>query len=231
MATALPTSPTAQNIEITWASNSLAFVSPLSGSTQTSSRLGGVWQLSITLPPMTRYQAGEWHAAIFGVDGQATALEAGPDHPHTLDWYDANAPASAQYGPSLWLEFVSSDYRIRYASSLTVLANGAASAQATTLAVDGLDGIGLNRGDWFTVDNGTYKELHMVTADAFPNASGEATLSIHPPLRRAVADNAAVTIENPRGEFIFTENDGAKAALTRQGVYGPLTLELREFLR
>jgi len=184
------------------------------------------------MPPMTRYQAGEWEAVLFSADGFATAIDAGPDHQHPLDWYDASANTHAdEYATTLYLDFVTSDYRVRYITAPTVLVNGAASAAATTLAVDGLDGVGLNRGDWFSVSNGTYSELHMVTADAFHNSSGEATLSIHPPLRRAVSNNVAVTIENPKGEFILAQDDTAQSTLDRRGVVELGTIQLHEFVR
>lgn len=229
---ALPSNPTPAEVNIKWASNSLSYRSPLSGAVQTSARLGGHWHIDLDMPAMTRYQAGEWEAVLFSADGFATAIDAGPDHQHPLDWYDANANTHIdEYAPSLRLEFVPGDYRVRYVTAPTVLTNGAASAQATTLAVDGLDGVGLNRGDWFSVSNGTYSELHMVTADAFPNASGEATLSIHPPLRRAVSDGVAVTIESPKGEFILADNDTAGSLLDRRGVVGIAKIQLREFVR
>lgn len=229
---ALPTSPTPAEVNIKWASNSLSYRSPISGAVQTSARLGGHWMIELTMPPMTRYQAGEWEAVLFSADGFANAIDAGPDHQHPLDWYDANANTfKDEYAPSLHLEFTASDYRVRYVTALTVLVNGAASAAATSLAVDGLDGIGLNRGDWFSVSNGTYSELHMVTADAFPNSSGEATLTIHPPLRRAVADNASVTIESPKGEFILADTDTAESVLDRRGVTSIGTIQLQEFIR
>lgn len=229
---ALPSSPTPAEVNIKWAANSLSYRSPLSGAIQTSARLGGQWMIDLTMPPMTRYQAGEWEAVLFGADGFASAIDAGPDHQHPLDWYDASANTHAdEYATTLYLDFVTSDYRVRYITAPTVLVNGAASAQATTLAVDGLDGVGLNRGDWFSVSNGTYSELHMVTADAFPNSSGEATLSIHPPLRRAVSDNVAVTIENPKGEFILADNDTAGSVLDNRGVTSISQIKLMEFVR
>lgn len=231
MATALPTTPAPRDIVVRWRSNALRYVSPLSGATQTSARLGGVWVLRIELPAMSRYDASQWVGAIFGADGYATALEAGPFQPYPADHYNASAPFTAEEDATVRLDFVESDYRVRYITAPTVLANGAASAAATSLPVDGLDGIGLNAGTFLAVDNGTYKELHVITVDAFPNASGEATLTIHPGLRRAVANNATVDLVNPRGEFHFTNEDGASVQIDTRQVVAGLTLELEEFVR
>lgn len=232
MADALPTTPTPRAVTVTWLANSLAFRSPLSGATQTSSRLGGVWSITLEMPPMTRYTSGQWQAALFGVDGVATALSAGPDHPKPVDSYNASANTySADDATTLTLDFARQDYAVRYVTAPTVLIDGAASAQATSVDVDGLDGVGLNKGDWISFSNGTFDELHIVTADAFPNASGEATLSIHPPLRRAVSNNAAVTIENPKGEFLFAGPDGASFLKDERGVTRPQAIQLIEFIR
>ena len=232
MATALPTSPAPRQTVVNWRSNSLRTASPLSGAQQTSSRLGGVWQLEIELPPMSKLDWGNWQGAIFSVDGVATALSAGPDHPHQLDWYNPNANSErADDAYSLRLNFTAGAYYSREASARTVLVNGAASANATTLAVDGLNGVGFNRGDWISVNNGTFDELHIITADAWPNSSGEATLTIHPPLRRAVADNAAVTYNNPKGEFLFADIDGAQSSTLLSGAGQIDRITLVEFIR
>ena len=232
MADSIPSSPKPRRIQERWVSNSLIARSPLSGAAQSSSRFGGVWALSIDLPPMNRYQAGQWKAALFGVDGFATALSIGPDHQHPVDWYTPNAnAATAEDAPTLLFDFVASDYRLRYVTAPSVAVDGAASAGAGTIDVDGLDGVGLNKGDYISFSNGTFDELHVLTADAFPNSSGEATLSIHPPLRRAVANDAAVTIEEPKGEFVFANADGAGFETDERGVTRPLTIELVEFIR
>lgn len=232
MATALPTSPKPRQTIVNWRSNSLRTASPLSGAQQTSSRLGGVWQLEIELPPMSPLDWGNWQGAIFSVDGVATALEAGPDHPQPLDWYNPNANSfTASDAYSLRLHFTAGLYYAREISDRTILVNGAASANATTLAVDGLDGVGFNRGDWISVSNGTYNELHIITADVMPNASGEATLNIHPPLRRGVANNAAVTYKDPRGEFLFVDTDGAQSSTLLSGAGQIDRLTLVEFIR
>lgn len=86
------------------------------------------------------------------------------------------------------------------------LVNGADQTGAT-LAIDGVQasktGVFL-AGDWFQLGSGSSSRLHMVTADADSNGSGEATLDIWPPLRASPADNVALTITNPKGVFRLT---------------------------
>lgn len=55
----------------------------------------------------------------------------------------------------------------------------------------------LKDGDYFHVDAGGLRELHILTVDVDTNGSGQATLTFEPPLRNSPADNAAVEIDNP----------------------------------
>jgi len=74
----------------------------------------------------------------------------------------------------------------------TVLVNGSHSAGDTTIDVDGMTGT-LNAGD-FVKFAGSSK-VYMVVTDATADGSNEATLTIEPPLRDALSDNASVTYD------------------------------------
>ena len=74
----------------------------------------------------------------------------------------------------------------------TVLVNGAHSAGDTTIDVDGMTGT-LKAGD-FVKFAGSNK-VYMVVTDATADGSNEATLTIEPPLRDALSDNASVTYD------------------------------------
>lgn len=232
MATDLPTSPRPQTTVVRWISNSIQWRSPLSGATQIASRLGGYWQVEVGLPPMTQYDAAQWTGVLFGIDGTAGAVNIGPDQPREPDDYNPNAVFSAHDAPTLWFSFASQDYHARYISALTLTADGGEAAQATSINIQGLDGIGLNKGTYLTVDNGTYLELHIVTADAWPDANGDADVSIHPPLRKAVADDAAINIDYPRGEFLVDSGDKGPAITRRPGSVSQFDqITFREFVR
>ena len=73
----------------------------------------------------------------------------------------------------------------------TVLVNGSHSAGDTTIDVDGMTGT-LKAGD-FVKFAGSSK-VYMVVSDATASA-GSATLTIEPPLRDAISDNASVTYD------------------------------------
>ncbi len=63
----------------------------------------------------------------------------------------------------------------------------------------------MKRGDWLQLGTGATSTLHRVVQDANSNGSGEATLEIWPGLRTAPADNAALTLTNPKGVFRLTQ--------------------------
>lgn len=73
----------------------------------------------------------------------------------------------------------------------TVLVNGSHSAGDTTIDVDGMTGT-ISAGDFvkFAGDS----KVYMVVADATASA-GSATLTIEPPLRSALSDDASVTYD------------------------------------
>jgi hypothetical protein len=73
----------------------------------------------------------------------------------------------------------------------TVLVNGAHSAGDTTIDVDGMTGT-LKAGDF--VKFGGDSKVYMVVSDATASA-GSATLTIEPPLRSALSDDASVTYD------------------------------------
>lgn len=69
----------------------------------------------------------------------------------------------------------------------------------------GVTGI-LLAGDYIQIGTGTNSRLHMVTADANSDGSGDAALSIEPALRYSPADGTAINVNNPVGVFRLTEN-------------------------
>ena len=74
----------------------------------------------------------------------------------------------------------------------TVLVNGAHTAGDTTITVDGMTGT-ISAGDFVKFGGDT--KVYMVVADATADGSNEATLTIEPPLRSALADDASVTYD------------------------------------
>lgn len=92
----------------------------------------------------------------------------------------------------------------------TPLVNGAVSAGASSIAIDGLTpnitGIG-KRGDFLKLQNST--KIYMVPADFDSNGSGQATVPIFPNLLASVADNETVTVSSIPMNVILTSDEQA----------------------
>ncbi len=228
MAESLPATPGPRDITIRFASNSVAYSSPITGATQRAHRYGGRWQLEYTMPPLSRHQAGAWMGLLTKLNGPATTVYAGPWAKKTIDHYDADARLGSPYSPSLILDFQADEYCKRWITAPTVLVNGA-SQTGSTLAVDGWETEnGLNAGDYISFDNGTFRELHIVTADCWANSSGEMTIPVAPNIRRSPSDNAAVTFENATGEFVLAAPDEAAEEFSASNGHREITVRFIE---
>ena len=75
----------------------------------------------------------------------------------------------------------------------TVLVNGTHAIGDTTINIDGMTGT-LKAGDF--VKFASHNKVYMVVADATADGSNEATITIEPPLRTALADDSVVTYDN-----------------------------------
>ena len=73
----------------------------------------------------------------------------------------------------------------------TVLVNGSHSAGDTTITVDAMTGT-LKAGDLVKF---SHNKVYMIVADVTADGSNEATLTIEPPLREALADDSSVTYD------------------------------------
>lgn len=90
----------------------------------------------------------------------------------------------------------------------TPLVNGAGQT-GNELVIDGASADVTNYakiGDYVQVGTGSSSRLYKVTADADSDGSGNVTLEVAPDVRPGTADNAAITVTNPRGVFRMAEN-------------------------
>ena len=74
----------------------------------------------------------------------------------------------------------------------TILVNGSHTAGDTTITVDAMTGT-LKAGDLIKF---AHSKVYMVVSDVTADGSNEATITIEPPLREALADNSSVTYDN-----------------------------------
>jgi hypothetical protein len=78
------------------------------------------------------------------------------------------------------------------------------------LATDGwtpnITGI-LRAGDWVQLGTGATSRLYKVLDDVNSDSGGNATLTLFPNLRSSPADNATLTVNNPKGVWRLAAND------------------------
>ena len=92
-------------------------------------------------------------------------------------------------------------YVKRGTQAANVLVKGAGQTGESLIVDGGTNGATLLVGDMFTLGSA----LHMVVVDA-TFSTGQATLTLVPPLRSAPADNASVNLLAPTARFLLTSN-------------------------
>ncbi len=152
--------------------------SPYTGQQQIYEWPGQWLQFAVSLPPMKEAAAGEWAGFFMALHGSVGTFLLGPSIRKTPLGIHTGTPlvkGASQVGNSL-------------------ITDGWTASQT---------GI-MKRGDWFQLGTGSTSTLHRVVQDANSNGSGEATLEIWPAPRSSPADNAALTLTNPKGVFRLT---------------------------
>jgi len=110
-----------------------------------------------------------------------------------------------------------------------ILANGVQAIGDSTIAMDGFsvstDDV-LKGGDLIKFSG--HNKVYMVTGDVNSNASGQATVSIEPPLQAALADNEAVTVNKPSLTVALVQDDVLYS--TDAAGFFTLSFDVREVL-
>jgi len=91
-----------------------------------------------------------------------------------------------------------------------ILVNGALSIGSNSIAMDGFTnsttGV-LKAGDLIKFAGSGHTKVYMVTADTNSNGSGQASVSIEPPLQVAIANDEAVTVNKPSFTVALVQDD------------------------
>jgi hypothetical protein len=147
-----------------------------SGVTQTVTRPGGRWGLSITMRAQPNEAREDFEGYLVGLNGRE----------HRLRIYD-------------WKR-----RRPRGTCNLTGVTLGADAAQFATTATLAGCGAGktLLRGDWIGFSSG---QLCRITADATADGAGAMTITFQHSLRTALTSGAALTLDKPTALYILTE--------------------------
>jgi hypothetical protein len=146
---------------------------------------GKLWSIDVTLPPMKRTDAEKWVAWMVSLKG----LEG--------TFYMGDQLAQLPMGSARDAD--------------TILINGATSS-GDTLAIDDAPASQtgyLKAGDYLHVGTSTDRQLFKVLSDVDTDGTGAATVDVWPNVRTSIADNAAVTVQEPQGVFRLATNDQA----------------------
>lgn len=107
-----------------------------------------------------------------------------------------------------------------------------------TLSVKGMTvGAAFVAGDFIAFDNPLFRELHMITASATVDGSGNATFTITPEIHRAPADGATVYFDghavsaSSRCACEVMVADGGQAAYTLSGFQSDFSFKLIESIK
>jgi len=175
----MPASPAPVRSSIRLVRKTAVAESPFTGQQQTYSHPYALWQMEVTLPPMTPAQAGAWKAFIVALQGRRGTFVAGdPDMKVPL-----GAPGEA---PAL--------------SGVTV--NGAGQT-GNVLNVSGMVNKTLGAGDYIQVG----QRLHMVVENHGGGSGGTTPLFIEPALRASPANGSAVVTTSPKGLWRLASDD------------------------
>lgn len=191
----MPTTPKFKTCRFILEGHTQTFRSPLSNAVQTLELAGSKWRANYELPPIQRVKAADWVAFLARLNGRVGRFYAGDPSAETA----------------------------RGTATGTPLVNGA-SQTGTSLITDGwtinITGI-LKAGDYIAWDTPTsWRELHLVVLDANSNASGQATLTIAPPIRESPAENATIIVSAPKCVMMLAADDGAGWDVNEALYYG-----------
>jgi hypothetical protein len=146
---------------------------------------GKLWSIDVTLPPMKRTDAEKWVAWMVSLKGLEGTFYMGDQ----LAQFPMGSARDAD----------------------TILINGATSS-GDTLAIDDAPASQtgyLKAGDYLHVGTSTDRQLFKVLSDVDTDGTGAATVDVWPNVRTSIADNAAVTVQEPQGVFRLATNDQA----------------------
>ena len=176
--------------------------SPFTAAQQVYRYTGQFWEADITLPPMKRADAEYWISFLMKLNGPYGTFLLGDPNGQTA----------------------------RGVATGTPVVNGA-NQTGNELITDGwttsTTGI-LKAGDYIQLGSGSTSRLYKVLDDVNSDGSGNATLTVWPDLRTAPADNATITVSNPKGLFRLNSSQ-TSWDISEASIYG-MTFGAREAL-
>ena len=157
--------------------------SPYTGYQQSHEWPFSNWTATLTLPPMKREQAREWQAFFMLLHGRKGFFLLGDP--------DAKSPTGS------------------IGASLTVRTTAAVAIGAHDVPIDGLNALTpyvLRKGDYLQFGSASTAKLHMVVNNPTSDALGACTVTVEPPIKTALLNDALVTYVSAQGLFRLSDN-------------------------
>lgn len=190
-----PATPKFRSCRFILEGHSQTFRSPLSNAIQTLELVGSRWRASYELPAMQRADAAAWIAFLARLNGRVGRFYSGDPSAETPRGVATGTPLVNGAGQT----------------GLSVVTDG------WTASVTGI----LKAGDYVAWGTPTsWRELHLVVVDANSNVSGQATLTITPPIRESPADNAPLILSAPTCVMMLASDEGAAWDVDEALFYG-----------
>ena len=178
---ALPTHTGIRSINLRAVQQTGMTMSPFTYKQQVVVHPGQRWEAEITLPAMQRANAEAWVGWLLSLRGRSGTFLLGDPL--------ATSPLGNGGGTPV----------VKGASQTgaTLLIDGCTASQSSYLAA----------GDYIQIGAAASSQLYKVTQTAASDGSGNATLEIWPELRSSPTDNAAITVDSPKGLFRLSTNE------------------------
>lgn len=189
-------------------------VSPFSGTQQEQLWQGQWWEMEWALAPMLRQNAEQVFAFVAALNGKYGALLAGDHNSYVgRPWPSpqgvaTGSPVCAAGNTAGSNQLLTSGWSASIANIL------AAGDYLQITAVNSL-GVSMQR---------LYKNLFAANS----NSSGQATLTIFPPLREAPGSGTSIVLTDTAGTFRLSDNS-PEVRIARNGLY-TITLKMKEVL-
>lgn len=156
--------------------------SPFTYAQQVSEFQGTKWTTTVTLPAMSKTDAGAWTAFFTQLHGRRGTFLIGDPDKKTIQ------------GTATGIMSVNGDHAIG----------------AYSIVVDGLNvsqSQAFKKGDYVQFGSGATSKLHMIVDDIETDGSGNATLQIEPSLKTALSDDDVVTYSDTKMVARMDSND------------------------
>ena len=170
-----------------------ASVSPFTGQQQVYRHQGQWWEMEVTMPAMKRDDAEQVASFLLKMNGRfGTFLLGDPANllPRGVGTGTPLVAGADQTGDSL-------------------LTDG------WTVSTAGI----LKAGDWIQLGTGSATRLYKVLDDVNSDGGGAASLNLFPNLRQSPADNSALVVSSPKGQWRLSANE-TSFAIDEASIYG-----------